>query len=65
MRGTNVICSDEITGDFVKKLDIALDDGNTANGFMMATASGTVSGGLSIKTSLINDSRQYLVCMGF
>lgn len=64
MRGANVVCSDEITGNFVKQLDIALDDGNTADGSMMVTASGTVSGGLSIETSLINDGRRYLVCMG-
>ncbi len=64
LRGGVVVCSDGITGTQAKQLDIALDDGNTANGFMMTTVSGIATGVAAIPTDLIDDNERYLVCMG-
>ena len=63
MKGEYIICSDNILGKFVKQLDITLDDGNTATGSMMVTATGTSSGGTPIATTDIIDDQTYLVCM--
>lgn len=62
MRGTYIICSDNITGKFVKQLDITLDDGNTAGGMMMAVPVGSPIS--TTATSTIDESAAYLVCMG-
>ncbi len=64
IRGTHVICSDNIAGKFVKQLDITLDDGNTATGMMMAVASGAGLGTAAVNTAAVDDSSAYLVCMG-
>lgn len=64
IRGTHVICSDNIAGKFVKQLDITLDDGNTAGGMMMAVPSGSALSTTAVATSAMDDSAPYLVCMG-
>ena len=64
IRGTHVVCSDNIAGKFVKQLDITLDDGNTAGGMMMAVPSGSALGTAAATTTTIDESAPYLVCMG-
>jgi len=64
IRGTHVICSDNIAGKFVKQLDITLDDGNTAGGMMMAVPAGSALSTTATATSAMDDSAPYLVCMG-
>ncbi len=73
LKGSYIICSDGISGKFAKQLDTTLDDGNTATGSMMVTATGTTTGGTPIPTTGttgttgtvgIVDDTTYLVCMG-
>ncbi len=61
LKGAHFICSDAISGEFAKQLDVSLDDGNTATGGMMTAALGT--GGAAIAAPV--DATTYLVCMGF
>jgi prepilin-type N-terminal cleavage/methylation domain-containing protein len=63
LRGTYIFCSDAIPGKFAKQLDITMDDGNTATGFMQAVAAGTTVPGNPIQTTNIVDNALYLVCM--
>jgi prepilin-type N-terminal cleavage/methylation domain-containing protein len=71
LSGAYVICSEGILGKFAKQLDIALDDGSTSTGSVMATAGvpgGTTAASAvtSTGTSLtINDASKYTVCMAF
>ncbi|MHB1245570.1 MAG: prepilin-type N-terminal cleavage/methylation domain-containing protein [Sulfuriferula sp.] len=65
LKGSYIICSDGISGKFAKQLDTTMDDGNTATGSMMVTATGTVTGGTPTPTTGIGDDTTYLVCMGF
>ena len=64
LKGNYIICSDGIAGKFVKQIDIALDDGNTAAGSMMASVHGTAIDGTAIATNSIVDNELYLVCIG-
>ena len=64
LRGNYIICSDGIAGKFVRQIDIALDDGNTAAGSMMASVHGTAINGTAIATNSIVDNELYLVCIG-
>jgi hypothetical protein len=64
IRGTYVICSAGIPGKYVKKIDAALDDGNPASGFMMATPSNDYVIGAGATDKII-DAAYYTVCMGF
>ena len=67
LKGSYIICSDGISGKFAKQLDTTMDDGNTATGSMMVTATGTTTGGTPIPTTGtggIVDDTTYLVCMG-
>jgi prepilin-type N-terminal cleavage/methylation domain-containing protein len=64
IRGTYLICSDNIAGKFVKPLDITLDDGNTAGGMMMAVPMGSPVSTSATATAAIDESAPYLVCMG-
>ena len=60
-----VICSEGILGDFVIQLDTQMDDGNTAAGTMMATATnGYAIGAVATATAAINPALTYTVCMG-
>lgn len=58
------ICSAGIPGKYVKKIDAALDDGNSASGAMMATPNDDYVMG-AVATDAIADSANYIVCMGF
>ncbi len=62
MTGTYVICSQGILGQFVRQLDITLDDGNTDAGSMRTADPATA--GKSIVTGSIQDGQTYTVCMG-
>ena len=67
LKGSYIICSDGISGKFAKQLDTTMDDGNTATGSMMVTATGTTTGGTPVPTTGtggIVDDTTYLVCMG-
>lgn len=64
LKGNYIICSDGIAGKFVKQIDIAMDDGNTASGSMMASIHGTAVSGIAIATDTIVDHELYLVCIG-
>jgi prepilin-type N-terminal cleavage/methylation domain-containing protein len=71
LSGAYVICSEGISGKYAKQLDIALDDGSTSTGSLMATAGSP--GGTSAATAVtssgasqtINDASKYTVCMAF
>ena len=65
IKGTYVVCSDNIPGRFALQLDAMLDDGNPATGSMMVTNVGTQSGGPATATGSIVPDQTYLVCMGF
>ncbi len=60
LRGTYFICSAGISGRFAKQLDLMMDDGNTATGWMM-TSRDNVS---AVATGQIVDGAPYTVCMG-
>jgi hypothetical protein len=66
LRGTYVICSTGILGNFAKQLDTALDDGVTNTGSMQSIANEAVvaGGATSIATNLVDDATTYTVCMG-
>lgn len=61
LKGSFIICSDNITGKLVKQLDLTMDDGDTALGAMMA-ANATV-GGYRIATHNIDEKGYYLACL--
>lgn len=65
LKGSFIVCSDNIPGKFAKQLDITMDDGNTQTGSMMVTAAGTPAAGAAVATTAIVDDTPYLVCMGF
>ncbi len=65
IRGTYVVCSDNIPGRFALQLDAMLDDGNPATGSMMVTNVGTPVNGPTLTTNMIQPDQTYLVCMGF
>lgn len=66
--GTYVICSASIPGKLAKRLDIMLDDGDTALGAMRVTASaaGTaaVASGQAVASKPLADDTLYTVCLG-
>ncbi len=64
LRGTHIICSNNIAGKLVKPLDITLDDGNTAGGMMMAIPVNSPVSTEAVATNNIDESALYLVCMG-
>lgn len=76
LRGTYLVCSAGVKGRFVRQLDIAMDDGCTSTGAMMAVA-GTPTGAnnapVALATSgpvcsgpaVLNEDAAYTVCMGF
>ena len=51
IKGTYIVCSDNIPGKFAKQLDTTLDDGNTATGSVMVTTVGTTNGGAAVTTA--------------
>ncbi len=66
--GTYVICSASIPGKLAKRLDIMLDDGDTALGSMRVTsaAAGTaaIASGQAVATKPLADDALYTVCLG-
>ena len=65
INGAHIICSTGILGEFVRQLDIQMDDGNTATGSMMATpTTGYAIGAVATPTANIVDATSYTVCMG-
>jgi len=63
VRGTLIVCADNVRGRHVIPLDAMLDDGNIHTGSMRALA-GTAAGA-SVAAGDIADGDSYLVCMGF
>jgi prepilin-type N-terminal cleavage/methylation domain-containing protein len=67
LKGAYIICSAGVLGKFAKQLDIALDDGNTATGTMMAIPDQTTAGTVNIAataTASVDDTLLYTVCQG-
>jgi hypothetical protein len=63
IRGTYIICSENILGKFAKQLDIQLDDGNTGTGAMMSGTAVAAGNAMAADDSL-DDAAVYTVCMG-
>ncbi len=68
LKGSYVICSGGILGNFAKQLDTALDDGNTATGAVMVAEAVDGTAAATAETSTgttpsIADSTKYIVCM--
>jgi prepilin-type N-terminal cleavage/methylation domain-containing protein len=61
LNGNYTICTNNIAGQLVKKLDFVMDDGNTATGSMRVSNS---IGGPAIATDSIVNSSTYMVCLG-
>ena len=61
LKGSYIICTNNIAGGLVKQLDHEMDDGNTASGSMMVS---NAIGGTGISTDSIVDSSTYMVCLG-
>jgi len=65
LKGSYIICSDNIPGKFAKQLDTTLDDGNTTTGAIQVTTAGTHNGGaLPLATITLAEDTPYLVCLG-
>jgi len=65
LKGSFVICSDNIPGKFAKQLDTTLDDGTTTTGSLMVTTAGTnATPAAAIANATLVDDTPYLVCMG-
>jgi len=63
LKGTYIFCSDAIPGKLAKQIDVELDDGNTATGYMQAVEAGTTTPSNPVQTANIVDNNRYLVCM--
>jgi prepilin-type N-terminal cleavage/methylation domain-containing protein len=63
LNGSVIVCSDSIPGKFAKRLDILMDDGNTATGYMRVVGAGTTTPSNPVQTANIIDDNRYLVCM--
>lgn len=65
LAGSFVVCSDKIPGKFAKRLDVTLDDGNTAIGLLMVSGGTNPPPPAPTPTANIVDDQTYLVCMGY
>lgn len=63
MRGTFFVCSDGILGRYVRQIDTAMDDGNTAGGSVQAVLSGSARDTAATATASIVDGLTYTVCV--
>lgn len=63
LKGSFIVCSDNIPGKFAKQLDTTLDDGTTTTGSLMVTTAGTNATPAAALATLVDDT-PYLVCMG-
>ncbi|HUW76505.1 MAG TPA: prepilin-type N-terminal cleavage/methylation domain-containing protein [Gallionella sp.] len=63
LKGKYIVCSDAIPGKFAKRIDVGLDDGNTATGYMQVVDAGTTTPSNPTQTANIVDDNRYLVCM--
>jgi type II secretory pathway pseudopilin PulG len=61
LKGNYAICTNNIAGRVAKKLDLVMDDGNTASGSMRVSNS---IGGIAIASDSIVNGSAYMVCMG-
>ncbi|OIR09788.1 hypothetical protein GALL_81940 [mine drainage metagenome] len=61
INGSYIICTDNIAGAVVKRLDFVMDDGNTSSGTMMTS---NKIGGTAIATGDISNSATYVICLG-
>jgi len=72
LRGTYVFCSSRILGKFAKQLDLTLDNGDTATGSIMVTATAETGNFATPQAAApltgagaVVDTDAYTVCMGF
>lgn len=63
LRGSYAVCSGGIAGKYVKQLDLQMDDGDSANGAMMATLAQGYSMN-AVAAINVDDAASYVVCMG-
>jgi type II secretory pathway pseudopilin PulG len=61
LKGNYAICTNNIAGRVAKKLDLVMDDGNTASGSMRVS---NLIGGAAIATDSIVNGSVYMVCLG-
>lgn len=61
LKGNYAICTNNIAGRLAKKLDLVMDDGNTASGSMRV--SNSIGGAAIAADSVVNDAT-YMVCLG-
>jgi len=65
IRGSYVICSTGILGQFVKQLDTQMDNDDTATGSMLATPTTEYKiGNKATEKKDIDEAATYVVCMG-
>jgi prepilin-type N-terminal cleavage/methylation domain-containing protein len=60
LKGNFIICTNNVAGRLAKKIDLVMDDGNTASGSMRVSGS---IGGTAIAVDGVVDSSTYLVCL--
>lgn len=69
MTGAFYVCTDGVLGRYVRQIDTAMDDGNTAGGNVRATPSAatppTTRPQTAVVTTDIQDGALYIVCAGF
>jgi prepilin-type N-terminal cleavage/methylation domain-containing protein len=63
MTGTYIICSANISGQFVLQLDTLLDDGNSATGSMRAIDQPPTTAGTAVASGAIAPGGVYTVCL--
>ena len=62
--GSFFICQDNLSGNFARQIDIAMDDGLPATGMVRLLANGSASG-KTIKPTELNDADSYTVCAAY
>jgi prepilin-type N-terminal cleavage/methylation domain-containing protein len=65
MGGTYQVCSAGIVGKLARQLDIQIDDGDTAAGWLRAVPENSALGAAAVATNAIDDAANYTVCMTF
>jgi len=63
MTGTYVVCSQNLSGNIAKQIDLSLDDGETSTGSVRAMQG--VAQANAIASAALDDGSPYTVCMSF
>lgn len=62
LAGTYVACSQNLSGNIAKQVDVSLDDGETSTGKVMAIVANNTT---AVTSANIVDGNPYIVCMSF